>query len=1774
MKITTLRSQLSPFQLTRWLLCLAAFLFVGSSAHAGLTLELHLLRFSHGQAYRFFTPLTTNSAVPAASQGTYFISSPFYSPTQTTNGSWRAIVVDTNGANTVDGTENVYFSFDSFMNQITNGPWTMVFTNNTTTNVYHFTVSAPTAISNMLPATIITFPADDSINVTNQPTLTWQPLPGFPASTTNTYVADYDFSVYEPVILPPGQNSWTIPSPIPDGENCFFTLNYITNDTTPVFVISTPVDTNSSLSLSGWSSFDTLETGDTIGFAVTNQPAASTTLLAHYTFDDGGNLGRDSSGNGYDLDFDAGNGVLSTNDAWVGSGAAYFDGGSFFSYTTPPTNILHALAGSFSVSFWIKTTQDNGNEDGPAWAGAGIVAADVPGGRYDVVPAALDGGQIGFNTGPFDDTLNSSTNINAPGSGYHHVVVTRDQTTGEKRIYIDGILNQSDFATLNPLSDPRLLAIGCGIDASQSDPNNANPGQFFQGELDDLQIYSGVLSPAQVTQLYRGTDANSLVAHYTFDDTDNIGADTSGHGLDLNFNGGNGVTLSSDAKAGGGAANFDGNSFLSYNSAPGVVLNALAGDFTVSFWIKTTQDNGNENGPAYEGAGIVAADVPSLVNDVVPAALDGGQIGFNTGGNADETMNSIADVNQDNSYHHVVVTRDQATGVKKIYIDGALDNTEFAAANLLLNAPVLVAVGCAIDASQSDPNNADPHQYFEGLLDDLQIYSRVLTPAEISFLSLNPGATIKPSIGGHKNVAHYTFDDGNNLGQDSSGNGNDMPGITYWGPREQADSDAVAGGGSLRLFGTSTLDASDQTISNLDAVLAGSFSFSAWIKTTVTNGSDGNNAFFGGVIFWAYNDHNNTNDTIPLSITGNRAAFTTRGTNSGQSETLHSLPGVNDGTYHLLTVTRDESTGEKKMYVDGNLQASEISTTEPLNGNDYYMSIGGRAYILNQTSTVTNYSSYSGLLDDLQIYSGVLSADEAMYLYQHPGSAVADVSGEDYNATLNTIGLSWSSGGDLPWFSESAITHDGVSAAESGHIAESQSSYLSTIVTENGQVSFYWKVSSEQDFDFLHFYINGVEKDSISGEVDWAQKTYPVSAGDVLRWEYTKDDSNSDGLDSGFLDEVSFSPVLTVITVNPFDQTNSPGYSVALLAGATGNPNPSFQWYKLGVGAIAGATNTLYIPTNSGTAAVAGSYYAIASNVVNSAITTTAAVTFVSAPLPPDWAKAFKSPFQAQDASLVYQDFYLGLVFDGSASNNIYTATEFGGNVTFGAVQLSSGANEAAAVVKQTTNGAPLWIGVITNNGLGFSSGRSIASAPGGGAYLAGNISGTNYINGTLLQTIGGLDMFLARYDASGANLWTKIIGGTNDDFNIFNGVTSDSSGNVTLIGLLGTGPFTLGSSNYNIVNQEGIIAQFDQNGALLWSQILPGEFPQHITCSSGRIYLAMNSTGGNIIYGGTTNATDRSWALLCLNANDGHALWAHGVGASNTNNQPNPYSSGVIDDVPRIAVSGADVFVTGVAYDSSAAFGAVTVNFPLPRGQYLARYDTNGNAQLAITYGSVTTTPFGIVADSAGNVYIGGDFDSSAIFGSNVIAGPINRRLFGDFSQAFLAKFDRNGNALWARPAISPAMVLFRSIGLAPDGVWAAGITISTNTSSGYTPTAFGTNFVFSDTQAIVSGIGLGTVTFTGFPGGVLAKIADVAPPVALPITLSNVHNSGTNFQFSFQSQSGFTHSVQYRTNLVVGTDWQTYTNIPGDGSLQTIPVPYAVFSPSKVGFIRVKTQ
>ncbi len=115
--------------------------------------------------------------------------------------------------------------------------------------------------------------------------------------------------------------------------------------------------------------------------------------------------------------------------------------------------------------------------------------------------------------------------------------------------------------------------------------------------------------------------------------------------------------------------------------------------------------------------------------------------------------------------------------------------------------------------------------------------------------------------------------------------------------------------------------------------------------------------------------------------------------------------------------------------------------------------------------------------------------------------------------------------GTSPWEISETAPYEGSYCAQSSDINDNGSAeiHLTTTVPADGQISFYYKVSSENNYDFLHFYINGNEMDSWSGDVDWAQATYDVQAGEnTFKWEYTKDGSVSSGDDCAWIDQIVF----------------------------------------------------------------------------------------------------------------------------------------------------------------------------------------------------------------------------------------------------------------------------------------------------------------------------------------------------------------------------------------------------------------------------------------------------------------------------------------------------------------------------------------------------------------------------------------------------------------------------------------------------------------------------
>ncbi|CAN2044392.1 exported hypothetical protein [Candidatus Magnetomoraceae bacterium gMMP-1] len=125
--------------------------------------------------------------------------------------------------------------------------------------------------------------------------------------------------------------------------------------------------------------------------------------------------------------------------------------------------------------------------------------------------------------------------------------------------------------------------------------------------------------------------------------------------------------------------------------------------------------------------------------------------------------------------------------------------------------------------------------------------------------------------------------------------------------------------------------------------------------------------------------------------------------------------------------------------------------------------------------------------------------------------------------------LEWTTDQDNPWIVQDAVKQEGNYSAQSPDINNNESSYLElALETIEGTMSFYYKVSSEDDADFLTFGLDGKDMDSWSGEVAWTYQSYSISSGlHFFRWEYKKNSTQSNGSDACWIDRVKF-PAITL----------------------------------------------------------------------------------------------------------------------------------------------------------------------------------------------------------------------------------------------------------------------------------------------------------------------------------------------------------------------------------------------------------------------------------------------------------------------------------------------------------------------------------------------------------------------------------------------------------------------------------------------------------------------
>ncbi|MCK4980647.1 MAG: T9SS type A sorting domain-containing protein [Candidatus Delongbacteria bacterium] len=121
--------------------------------------------------------------------------------------------------------------------------------------------------------------------------------------------------------------------------------------------------------------------------------------------------------------------------------------------------------------------------------------------------------------------------------------------------------------------------------------------------------------------------------------------------------------------------------------------------------------------------------------------------------------------------------------------------------------------------------------------------------------------------------------------------------------------------------------------------------------------------------------------------------------------------------------------------------------------------------------------------------------------------------------------IPWTFGGNANWTIDTSSPFEGIYCARSEDISDNQRAdmLVSMDYVVPGNISFQYKISSEGNYDYLKFYIDGIERGKWSGATSWLEVSYPVEAGlHDFNWSYQKDGSASSYSDCAWVDRIVF----------------------------------------------------------------------------------------------------------------------------------------------------------------------------------------------------------------------------------------------------------------------------------------------------------------------------------------------------------------------------------------------------------------------------------------------------------------------------------------------------------------------------------------------------------------------------------------------------------------------------------------------------------------------------
>ncbi len=333
---------------------------------------------------------------------------------------------------------------------------------------------------------------------------------------------------------------------------------------------------------------------------------------------------------------------------------------------------------------------------------------------------------------------------------------------------------------------------------------------------------------------------------------------------------------------------------------------------------------------------------------------------------------------------------------------------------------------------------------------------------------------------------------------------------------------------------------------------------------------------------------------------------------------------------------------------------------------------------------------------------------------------------------------------------------------------------------------------------------------------------------------------------------------------------------------------------------------------------------------------------------------------------------------------------------------------------------APQWEWVKLFGDSHAQQARGIEVDKEGNSYVCGIFYGLITFDSITFDSRGANDIFIAKFDPCGNVIWAKQAGGIGYDGALGNCI--DNNGNSYITGYVADS--ALFDTNQTLTTHKGnvFVAKYDNNGNNVWVRNSIGAESYGVYGNSVSV-----DNNGNVYFVGDfgiptlsfdtitiTNGLYESGIFIGKYDSNGNILWVKKTSAI----------GGGVNDIHNYSIavdSTGNSFVTGefegtVHFDSLEFHATASIDGWNSSDIFIVKYDNSGNVIWAEQAGgNGADAGIGICIDSYGNSYITGFYSMTANFDTTSLTA-----LNTTTTETYLAKYDYNGNNVWAKKSVS----------------------------------------------------------------------------------------------------------------------------------------------------------